>query len=422
VKSLLWVASIAVAVTGGPLFADESAEDSIWTRDHLFGDWAGLRTDLSDHGIYVDLRLTHILQSVTSGGVDTGSESGGVLDTIINIDAEKLGLWKGLAFNVHVQTRYGEDVSSKTGPLALATTPLLYPLPGEYSGTDVTGAAAYQTFFDGKAQAFAGKLQTFDLVQGLLPQTTHNGVGGFMNVNALATAMPWFRFVNLSQWGGGAWTLENNMPQAGLIVLGQANTTTTWSTKGAFSDGTGALAFYRHSYKLNNKDGYLLGVLGGSTKDFQSLDPINWDVIPGEGLVDSKKKNPKDAALYMYQVLWQGAGKEDVHLLIGGTIADDNPSFSDWSAFASLEAYGVLGSRRFDRMGVSGWYTGFTDDVKDLTAPLGLDVGDIWGMELYYNYQITPSVHAGVDIQFLQSANADDDMATVPGIKLVVDF
>jgi hypothetical protein len=109
-------------------------------------------------------------------------------------------------------------------------------------------------------------------------------------------------------------------------------------------------------------------------------------------------------------------------MLMGGTVADDDPSFSDWSVFASLEAYGVLGSRRHDRMGISAWYTGFTDNVKDLTSTLGIDVGDIWGMELYYNYQITPAVHATADIQFLQNADEDDDVAIVPGIRLVMDF
>jgi porin len=173
-KLSLLVGSIVLAATGTPSFADESAEDSIWTRDHLLGDWGGLRSGLAEHGIYVDLRLTQIYQDVTDGGVDTGSEYGGVMDYIVNVDAEKLGLWKGLAFNVHAQTRYGEDINSKAGPLTLASTPLLYPLPGDYSGTKVTGAAVYQTFFDGKAQAFAGKLHTLDLVQGIFPATTHS--------------------------------------------------------------------------------------------------------------------------------------------------------------------------------------------------------------------------------------------------------
>ena len=408
------------ALCAALLSADTWAED-IRTRDHLFGDWGGLRTKLSDHGVYVDLRLTQVYQNVTSGGVETGSSYGGVLDYIFNVDAEKLGLWKGLAFNVHAQTRYGEDIGSKAGPLTLASTPLLYPLPGDYHGTEITGAAVYQSFADGKAQAFFGKLHTLDLVDGLLPQTTHQGVGGFMNVNALATAMPWFRFVNLSQWGGGAWTIENGMPQAGVIVLGQANTTTTWSFDGAFSDGVGLLGFYRHSYKVGDKDGYVMGVLGGSTKKFQSLDPLDWIVLPGEGAVSSNKKSPKDVAAYVYQVLWKGSDKQYVHILAGGTLADDNPSFSNWSAFSSLEAYGVLGSRLHDRMGISGWYSGITDNVKDLTSTVGLDIGDLWGTELYYNYQIAPWIHATANLQFLQNS-LKDDVAVVPGIRLVIDF
>jgi hypothetical protein len=204
--------------------------------------------------------------------------------------------------------------------------------------------------------------------------------------------------------------------------LGQANTTTTWSTRGAFSDGVGLFGFYRHSYKIGDKNGYLLGVVGGSTKDYESLDPVDWLSIPGEGLASSKQKNPIDVAGYVYQVLWEGSGKRDVHILAGGTLADDNPSFSDWSAFVSLEGYGVLESRPHDRMGVSGWYSGITSDVKELTSAVGLNVGDIWGVELYYNYQLTPWAHVTADLQFLQNGNADDDVGVIPGFQVVVDF
>ena len=82
----------------------------------------------------------------------------------------------------------------------------------------------------------------------------------------------------------------------------------------------------------------------------------------------------------------------------------------------------MLGSRLHDRMGISGWYSGISGEVKDLTSTVGIDVGDIWGMELYYNYQITPWVHATANLQFLQNTNPDNDMAIVPGIRLVIDF
>ena len=403
--------------------AKEAPADTIWNRDHLFGDWGGLRTSLADHGVYVDLRLTQVFQAVTSGGVDTGSAYGGVMDYIINVDAEKLGLWKGLAFNVHAQTRYGKDISALAGPLTLATTPLLYPLPGDYHGTNITGAAVYQAFNEGKFQAFAGKLHALDLVQGIFPGTTHEGVGGFMNVNALVTAMPWFRYINLSQWGGGFWSVEGGLPKAGLVILGQDNTTTSWSMRNSFNEGVGFLAFYKHSYQINGKDGFVMGFAGGSTKGYPSLNPDNWEFIPGEGIVSTVKKKPMDVAGYIYQVLWKGTGTQDIHLLMGTTLGDNDPNFSNWSTFASVEAYGVIGSRRHDRMGVSFWYTGITRNVKDLTAiTLGRDTVNLWGVELYYNYQISPWLHLSADLQFLQNTDKDDDVAIVPGVRLVMDF
>ena len=69
---------LVLAATGVPSFAEQSAGgDSVWTRDKLTGDWGGLRSDLSKHGIDIDLRLSQYYQGVTSGGRDTIDEYGG---------------------------------------------------------------------------------------------------------------------------------------------------------------------------------------------------------------------------------------------------------------------------------------------------------------------------------------------------------
>lgn len=420
-------AAIALAFTSTIQAGEELSSKAIAPaaeapRTTLTGDWGGLRTDLADKGINIDLRLTQIYQGVASGGIDTGFEYGGVMDYILNIDAEKLGLWKGLAFNIHATSRWGNDISSKAGPLTLAATPLLYPLPGNYSGSGIPGAAVYQTFLDGKAQAFFGKLHAIDLVQGLLPTTTHQGVGGFMNVNALATAMPWFRYINLSQWGGGVWAIKEGMPKYGVIALGQANTTTNWDWDPSWDDGVGLFGFYRENYKIAKKDGYFLACVGGSTKEYPSLAATDWVDLPGAGLVDTGSGTPIDVAAYLYQVLWQGSDKQDVHVLLGGTVADQNPSFSNWSAFGSLEAYGLVASRPSDRMGISGWATGISGDLKNLASLAGTDLRDIWGMEVYYNYEIKPWAHISLDLQLLQNTNPGDDLAIVPGVRMVIDF
>ena len=61
-------------------WADEGVAENIWTRDTLTGDWRGLRSDLSKHGIDVGLRLSAYGQRVTTGGRNVNSESGGTLE------------------------------------------------------------------------------------------------------------------------------------------------------------------------------------------------------------------------------------------------------------------------------------------------------------------------------------------------------
>jgi len=50
------------------------------------------------------------------------------------------------------------------------------------------------------------------------------------------------------------------------------------------------------------------------------------------------------------------------------------------------------------------------------------NVRDTWGSELYYNARITPSLHVTPNIQLVQNAQDDDDMAVILGVRAVMDF
>jgi carbohydrate-selective porin OprB len=54
--SLVLLASAMPAFVGQTAF--ERAFDKIWNRDKLTGDWGGLRSNLSKHGIDIGLRLS----------------------------------------------------------------------------------------------------------------------------------------------------------------------------------------------------------------------------------------------------------------------------------------------------------------------------------------------------------------------------
>ncbi len=418
-------ASHVHAAPPAPRRSAEEVVKDIWTREKLSGDWRGLRTDLHDHGVDIELRLSQFGQWVSSGGVNKNGEYGGLMDYIVNVDGQKLfGLWKGLGFNVHAQTRWGEDILANAGGILLPNTPLVYPLPGNYSDSDITGLLVTQALMDGRVDLFAGKLNAIDLWTTVYP---HLGYGqeGFLSVNALAAGWPWLRYINLSMWGAGGWLVAKEGVQGAIIAFGQENVTTTFDFKDSFDDGIGLLGVWRFFWDVDDMPGSVLFAGGGGTKSYGSLDPNDWSFLPGEGLVDQEQDKPWSAAIYLYQEFWHGDGKDGrkAYLYLAGSLADKNPSFVRWNVMATVEAIGPLGCRRADRMGVAGWYNRVNKDVRDLAGTVGIRLRDgSWGVELYYNASINRWLHLTGDLQIAQNEHKRDDVAIIPGVRLVIDF
>jgi porin len=428
--ALISIASPAMAQSQTPPAQEAASWDGdIRTRDKLTGDWAGLRTTLGEHGVKLDFTLSQYWQSVASGGVDQNSEYGGTMDYRLNVDAHKLGLWQGLGVNMHARTRFGEDVNADAGALVLPNAGMMMPIPGDYHGTDITGLTVSQTFplFEGRlGNVTAGKLDVIDLVTGFFP---HIGYGqeGFWNVNSLVSAMPWFGSVQgLALYGGMGVTINEKYQTAesGFVAAGTENVSTSWgSLSDSFDDGVFLAGFHRFFWDLDDKMGYFMVFAGGSTKEQASNDPHDFVFIPGQGIKDTAEKKPWDVALYLYQDFWQSKNNPDrkATLFVGGTVGPDNPQFAEWNIFGSIEVFGLRASRPGDRMGVSGWYNGLSNNFKYLVSPV-VDLRDTWGFELYYSAEIIPSVHLSVDLQLVQNENESNKFAVIPGARLVVDF
>jgi len=412
----------------------------IWNRDKLTGDW---HSDLHDHGLDVDLRLSQYYQNVASGGVNENGEYGGTMDYRVTADAKKVfGLWEGLSFNMHARTRFGDDILGDAGGMTLPNTGMLMPLPGNYHNTDITGLTGNQYFpvgADHLGLFTLGKLDILDAVTLFFPSVAY-GQEGFMNVHSLITALPWFGAVNgLSLYGGWLATInkEYKMGQSAILVTGTQNETTSWGSLGnAFDEGAWIAAFHRFFYTLDDKPGYFMVFGGFSTRDQPSNEPNDFAIIPGQGIEDTDEKKPWDIALYLSQVLWQAEGDPNrkATILIGGTVGPDNPQFAQYSLFGAVEGYGLFESRSHDRMGVAGWYNWLSDDFKKLVSPVE-DLRDLWGVELYYNIALNKWLHLSPNLQFIrnekdgqpgipfvQKKKNGDDLAIIPGVRLVMDF
>jgi porin len=422
-------ARVAHAQTDSQVQDVSVTQDDIWTRDKLTGDWWGARKYLADHGININLRLSQYLQYVGSGGVEQNGDYGGTMDYRVNANLTKLfHLWEGLSVDMHARTRFGGDVGADAGAFVIPNAGMLMPVPGDYGGTDITGLTVSQSFplFRGRLGVLiVGKLDVIDLVTGFFPSVGY-GQEGFWNVNSLVSALPWFGSVQgLSLYGGELVSINQKYQTAesGVVIAGTANVSTSWSISDSFDDGVFLAAFQRIFWDLDDKMGYFMVFVGGSTREQASNDPNDFVVIPGQGL-STKQKNPWDIALYIYQEFWQAAGDPNrkAKLMIGGTVGPDNPQFAQWNFFANVEAFGPIAVRPHDRMGVSGWYNGLSNNFVDDLEPLDIFLRDTWGFEMYYNLAFSNWFHLSPDIQLAKNQNKGDDLAVIFGLRWVLDF
>ena len=417
--------AIFVAITSSNTFAED-----IWTRDKLTGDWGGIRTKLGEHGIDVGLRLSQYYQGVASGGKDENSEYGGTMDYRVNVDLNKLmGTWQGLSVSMHARTRFGEDVSADTGAFVLENTGLLMPVPGDYHDTDVTGLLVNQLFPVGKDHIGLLSLGKIDIVDALtlfFPSVSY-GQEGFWNPQSMVTVLPWFGAVEgLSLYGGWAATMnkEYGIGQSAILVTGTENVSDNWGSVSDSFDDVWVAAFHRFLWKMDDElPGYFMIFGGFSTKEQASNDPSDFIVIPGQGIANTDTEKPWDIALYLSQDVWHAEGnpKRRVTILTGGTFGPDNPQFAQFNAFGNVEAFGFMDSRPNDRMGVGVFWNGLSDNFKELTAPI-IELQDFWGVELYYNFEVTKWAHLSADLQLVETEVEDNDFAVIPGARLVIDF
>ena len=79
--------------------------------DRLTGDWGGVRSQLTERGLSLDLEYTQFYQGLLSGDGNDDWDFGGRVDAFFNVDTGKLGLWQGGVLRTHAEYRYGDPLA-----------------------------------------------------------------------------------------------------------------------------------------------------------------------------------------------------------------------------------------------------------------------------------------------------------------------
>src|SRR5213594_4188951 len=260
--------------------APASAIDAtIFERPNLTGDWLGARDTLSSHGLTLEISLTQFYQGVVDGGNERDFEYGGKVDYYVNLDGGKAGLWPGFSITTHIETRYGNDVNEIDGMFSLANFNMAFP-KGEHAVTGVTALKLTQRLFD-HLLLIAGKINTLDDFR--LNYTGGNGLDRFMNSAVVANVING-RTIPYSTYGAGFAMFADQGPEFTFLVRDPDHHPTTTDLDKLFAHGallTGSLRLPVAPFGLPGAQ-----VFGGnwSSRHYTSLDPSDWENVPGQGL------------------------------------------------------------------------------------------------------------------------------------------
>ena len=394
-------------------------EGALFERKALTGDWGGARTYLSDGGITADLSTTQYYQGIASGGLRQVFRYGGRNDYFVNVDGEKVGLWKGLFVSLHGESRYGETVDRLTG--ALMPTNLMLDVPQAQGSVTALTAVRLNQFLSEEFLVYGGRLNMFDTFA--QPITGATALNGFMNTAMMFNPV-YGRTVPYSTYGVGFAFLKDLQPVFSAAVIDTHNTPTVSGFNTLFDNGVTMLAVLNVPTQYFGQLGHQ-GVSGTySTGTYTNLEPIPYfDPILGLGLAARKKTGSWSLTYNFDQALYTSPlNPEKVWGIFGNVgISDGNPNPVPTFFNLGLSGTSVIPNRLQDSCGFGFYYVKVSDSLKEL-APNLLRIHDEQGVELYYNYEVNPWFHVTPDIQLISPFRERAETSVVAGLRAKIDF
>lgn len=384
-------------------------------RPGLLGDPYCWRRDLAGHGVNFFGDLTQYYQGVTSGGLDQRFLYGWRADYLVDLDTGKLGLWEGGMIDIRGESRLGQDTSSIDGTVSPTNVGLLLPYPNR-DVTAITGVQ-YTHIVSEDLLVFGGKLNVFDGT----PATYSQG----LRLNKFSNAALVFNLAAIlvppSTLGAGFVKLKDHEPNLTFIVLDSRYNPTTSGIENAFSNGV--LLYGEYQIKTNFWDlpGHSAFGFVYSNATRRSLEPNWWVNFPSPPPGPLPTTDNTWTATYRFdQVVFVDPCNEKRNMAMLGQfgLADGNPNPVDWFASIAALINGPITTRPNDVLGIGYYHMGLTN--RGVLDALGFGAED--GVELYYNFQVTPWLHVTPDLQIIDPSRTVNDTSVLFGVRARVTF
>jgi porin len=432
IKGLLSFTLLCSALTAGAaetqgILPIPDYSGDLKTRSYLTSDWGGTRDELAEKGVQINGDVYEYGQNVADGGVDSGAEWGGKANINLHVDLDKMGVVPGGLIYARVDSRWGRGVISKTGQLLPANEAALVPVDFEDLERETWGALTaltYTQFLSPKLAVFLGKI---DMMDGD-PNEFAGGRGDtqFLNYSMMFAAPT--AIVPASTMGVGVMFIPNeHVTLVSQLVSATDSSFDSFDTAmDDWADGQIWVNAMMSQYRIADKPGgfnatYLhwlnteFADLGSIVGDLDSTEDDSWLLALSFWqyiYTEEESKGPLDTTNRMPDL--QGWG-------LFGRLGFGDKSTNPFSTTASigLGARGLIPERDNDLMGIGYFYT--ETESGNVVTDVGIEKS-VQGVEVFYNYAITPAARISLDAQWLEASVPDTDDAIVLGARMHLSF
>ena len=426
-----YLSSLIVTAGAGEAPSATPYSGDLWTRSTLTGDWWGMRNQLAEKGITIDISLTQAAQGIVHGGKDTGWQYGGGRGDInFHLDTQKLGLWPGGFLTLEAEGNFipadtlRKSINGRAGSLMPVNSSQFYPTPaGDNFNLPALNFTQFLSEYFGLT---IGKFATLSATAGDMNEFAHGkGDSQFMNLalNAnpiILTTVPY------STLGTGIIALPTKDPHQAIVSFLVLSSTGKASTSG-FDDLDGNnLTFVGEGRVRTDFFGLTGHQLFGavfSNRKFTSIDQ-NARFVFENGAFEGKKGSWNihyNFDQYLYEPK-KGSG-EGIGVFGRFGASDGNPNFMHYFYSLGVAGKGVIPGRHNDKYGFGFYYIDVNNpELQGLFQSTKL-LRDEYGFEAFYNIALTPWLLLTPDIQVVRGGQKNtftiDSLPTIVNKKSI---
>lgn len=402
----------------------------------MTGDWGGIRSQLADMGVSIDLNLTQVMQGNAHGGASTnnGFRYSGSADLTLTLDTKKLGLWEGGTIVLNAEPKWGDGINGKVGSLIPVNLDAVKPGYGEGAMMTLSEYFYQHVMFDGKLILLAGKLdgsRAFDTNVFANDERTQ-----FMNV-ALRNNVMIPSFLPYTTLGVGAIVNPLDWLSIRTAVTDTEGRAKTTGFETTFHGPTHTTIIHEWDFKINpfDKPGHQrIGFVWSSMEvnhlnpksPFKETGPLMMKLLGPEVMGRLQGYLPYDTSadnvmLYynfdQYIFTEEQDPTQGIGLFgrFGWAREDVNPVEHFYSI--GIGGKGVIPERDRDTFGIGYYHVDLSDDLPGMFH-------SEQGIELYYSIEIAPWLHISPDFQIVINPGGTDgnDVSLVYGLRMQMDL